>query len=414
LLVMVGMFLLSGCGGGEAGKHSGKDTGMNGTMRSDSGSRTKMKRTGDSAAAQGMPGMSGMDMQDRTPAAGHKVTGIDLEGLLRPTDGFVLSSVPVTMMQTGTLRPEWKVLGMVGYDTRLQNTIAARVSGRIERLYVHYRYQHVHRGDRIMDIYSPELETGEQEFLYLLKNDQGNTTLIGAARQRLLLLGVGERQLDEVARTGRPLPMLTVYSSYTGHIHDAGNTMPQGDRGMGAGTTTAELPVKEGMYVEKGQPIFQVFNMDRGWALLNLFPGQEGQVHRGDPVEVMPETAPDKAFTARVDLVEPLYRKGVRSLTIRVYFDNRMRDIPIGSAVKATIRPSGTVANWLPGDAVLSLGTQHAVFLRADGGFRAHVVTTGMTDGQRIQILSGLTARDSVAANAQFLVDSEDFIKVND
>jgi Cu(I)/Ag(I) efflux system membrane fusion protein len=287
------------------------------------------------------------------------------------------------------------------------------VSGRIERLYVRYRYQHVHKGDRILDIYSPELQTGEQEYLYLLKNDPGNGVLINAARQKLLLLGVGERQLDEIAKTGMPLPLLTVYSGYTGHIHDAG-TMPDGDKGMGATATTAELPVKEGMYIEKGQPIFQVFNMDRSWAVLNLFPGQEGLVRRGDPVEIVPETAPDKAFTGRVDLVEPLYRQGVRSTTVRVYFDNGMREIPIGSAVKATIRPASLAGNWLSRDAVLSLGTRQVVFLRTDGGFRAHAVTTGMTDGQRMQILSGLNAGDSVAVNAQFLVDSEDFIKVND
>jgi len=342
-----------------------------------------------------------------------KDTGIALDQLLRPTDGFVLSSVPVTTMRSDTIRPRLAVLGTISYDTRLTSTISARVSGRIERLYVRYRYQHVHKGDRILDIYSPELQTGEQEYLYLLKNDPENGMLINEARQRLLLLGVGERQLDEVARSGRPLPVLTVYSGYTGHIHDAG-TMPEGDKGMGATGTTSALPIKEGMYVEKGQPVFQVFNMDHSWAVLDLFPGQEGLVRRGDPVEIVPETAPDKAFTGRVDLIEPLFRQGSRSATVRVYFDNGMREIPIGSAVKATIRPASQKASWLSRDAVLSLGTRQVVFLRTDGGFRAHAVATGMTDGQRVQIISGLTAGDPVAANAQFLVDSEDFIKVNE
>lgn len=50
-----------------------------------------------------------------------------------------------------------EALGVITYDTRLINTISAKVSGRTEKWYVHYRYQHVHKGDRIMDIYSPEL-----------------------------------------------------------------------------------------------------------------------------------------------------------------------------------------------------------------------------------------------------------------
>jgi Cu(I)/Ag(I) efflux system membrane fusion protein len=314
------------------------------------------------------------------------------------------------------VRPELAVFGTIGYDTRLQNTIAARVAGRIEKLYVRYRYQHVRQGQRIMDLYSPELAAGEQEYLYLLKNDAGNAALVAAARQRLLLLGVSEGQLGEVVKTGKASPTLGVYSPYTGHIHDAGNTMPgpaaETGAAPGTGGMTEELPVKEGMYLEKGQTIFQVFNMDRGWVLLRLFPGQEALVRKGDPVEVVPETAPGKAFTGRVDLVEPLYRMGDRSVTARVYFDNSMRDLPIGSAVKATIRPGAVVGNWLPKAAVLSLGRDRVVFLRTDGGFRAHRVVTGQVDGDRIQVLSGVSVGDAAAANAQFLVDSEDFIKV--
>ena len=360
-----------------------------------------------------MKGMREMDTHGRPAFMEQKGKAIGLDVLLRPTDRFVVSSVPLTTMRPDTVQPQLVVLGTIGYDTRLTNTISARVSGRIERLYVRYRYQHIHKGEPLMDIYSPELETGEKEYLFLLKNDPENLVMIRAARQQLLLLGVGERQLDEVARTGRPLPVLTVYSSFSGHIHEAGNSMPEGDRGMGGRTTTAELSVKEGMYVEKAQAVFQIFDVDQSWVLLSLFPGQEGLVHRGDPVEIVPETVPNKAFKGRVDLVEPLYRQGVRSMTVRVYFDNSRRDIPVGSAVKATIRPASVVGNWLPRDAVLSLGTHRVVFLQQKGGFRAHGVTTGMTEGQRILILSGLGAKDSVAANAQFLVDSEDFIKIN-
>lgn len=334
-----------------------------------------------------------------------------LNDLLRPANEFVLSSTGVTTIQKDSIHPTLVVLGSIAYDTRLINTISARVSGRIEKLYVHYRYQYIHKGDPIMDIYSPELLTGEEQYLYLLRTDPGNTALIDAARQQLLLLGVGERQLAEVARAGRPLPVLTVYSNYSGHIHDAGNTMPEGDRAMGAGVVTPDLPVKEGMYITEGQTIFQVFEMRRAWALLDLYPGQESLVKKGDRVEVVPETAPDKAFTGTVDLLEPLYRQGRRTPTVRVYFDNGSREIPIGSAVKATIRSGTVTGSWLPKDAVLSLGSRSVVFLRVNGGFLAHAVVTGMTEGSRTQVLSGLRAGDTVAANAQFLVDSEDFIK---
>jgi Cu(I)/Ag(I) efflux system membrane fusion protein len=315
---------------------------------------------------------------------------------------MVLPSVPVTAMHRETVTPVLAVFGTVEYDTRRISTISARVSGRIEKLYVRYRYQHVQRGQRIMDLYSPELITGEQDLLFLLNNDPGNSALIDAARQRLLLLGVSAEQLAEVERTGRASATLAVYSNYTGHIHEAGNTM------------TEELSVKEGMYVEKGQTVFQVFNMDRSWAVLEVFPEDAGLVRKGDAVQVVPETAPDKTFTGRVNEVLPFYGKDEKALTVRVYFDNSGRDIPVGSQIKATIHPAPVTGDWLPASAVLSLGTEQIVFLHTAQGFLAHKVATGATYKDQVRVLSGLAPADSVAANAQFLTDSEDFIKVKE
>jgi len=274
----------------------------------------------------------------------------------------------------------------------------------------------VHKGDRIMDVYSPELLTGEQELLFLVKNDPDNAALIDAARQKLLLLGVSEGQLHDIIAKGRPSPTIAVYSSYSGHIHEAGNTMPVVNTGgdMERGGITDELPVKEGMYVEKGQTVFQVFNTDRSWVLLSLFPGQAAMVHTGDAVRVVPETAPDKDFRGKIDFMEPFYRNGEKTLTARVYFDNKNRQLPIGSQVSAIIFARAIDGGWLPKEAVLSLGVDRIVFLQRDGGFRAHKIVTGISVKDKVQVLSGLLPADSVAANAQYLMDSESFIKVNE
>ena len=86
--------------------------------------------------------------------------------------------------------------------------------------------------------------------------------------------------------------------------------------------------------------------------------------------------------------------------------------IPIGAQVHARIFSGREITTWLPKDAVLSLGTDKVVFLKNSGGFQAHRVVTGISYKDQIQIISGLKETDSVAANGQFLVDSESFIKV--
>jgi Cu(I)/Ag(I) efflux system membrane fusion protein len=61
---------------------------------------------------------------------------------------------------------------------------------------------------------------------------------------------------------------------------------------------------------------------------------------------------------------------------------------------------------------VLSLGLDRVVFEKVKGGFKAHKISIGIVHNEHIQVLSGLTTRDSVAANAQYLMDSESFIKI--
>ena len=343
------------------------------------------------------------------------IKGIQIEELLQPTNQFVQSAIPVIGIENEQKNIPVDVLGMVTYDSRRINSISAKVSGRIERLYVHYRYQHIEKGERIMDIYSPELATAQQELLFLIKNDPENTGLIQAGKQKLLLLGMSEEQLSRVVHSGRPSATVTIYSPYNGHLHEAGNSMPvnnSGETKTNVSTMAEELPIKEGMYVEKGQSIFQLFNTDNIWVLLNIFPESQEIVKIGDPVKIVPETSPTMSLNGKIDFIEPVFRPDSKTLTARVYLKNSMGMIPIGSQVKARIFTKKELTNWLPKDAVVSLGKDEIVFLKTSGGFQAHRVVTGIKYKDQIQIISGLNQTDSVAANGQYLADSESFIKV--
>lgn len=346
--------------------------------------------------------------------------------ILRPTNEWVRSDVPLTSLQFSREAIEVAALGRVDYDTRRVGSLSARISGRIEKLYVRYRYQPVRAGQRIMDLYSPEILTAEQNLLFLLKSDSTNAVLIQATRQKLLFLGMSQDQLDHIIQTRQPELTIAVYSPYAGHIHEAGSAenMPAAS-GASNGVSysggmrdlsliTEALSLKEGMYVQKGQTVFTVYDPGRAWVLLQFYPEDQALVHVGNPVRVIPETSPEKAFGARVEFIEPFYRKEDKTLTARVYFDNRNRQIPIGSQVNATISGNIQSGNWLPEAAIVSLGLDKVVFMRSSIGFRAHRITTGIIYNHKIQVLEGLTPRDTVAANAQYLMDSESFIKVKE
>ena len=179
-------------------------------------------------------------------------------------------------------------------------------------------------------------------------------------------------------------------------------------------STTEPLSVKEGMYVQKGQQLFSVYDPRKAWVLLSIYTDNVDAVKPGDPVHLVCETFPDKDFDGKIDFIEPFFRKDSKTLTARVYFNNTSVQIPIGSQVKATILTGKRSIATLPASAFLSLGVDKIVFVKLKDGFKAKKVVTGSTYDDKIELLSGVSANDTVAINAQFLMDSESFIKVND
>ncbi|MFL9483099.1 efflux RND transporter periplasmic adaptor subunit [Chitinophagaceae bacterium LWZ2-11] len=353
-----------------------------------------------------------MDLEKVTPQDENK-TDISLDDLLAPTNKVVISSVPVTSIQKQHQNIEIKALGKVTYDTREEKSISARVSGRIEKLYVRYRYQHVHAGQKIMEIYSPEIATAQQNLLLLIKRDTDNKLLIDAAKQKLLLLGMSTEQLQSIIDNKKPDPTISVYSNYTGHIHESGAPMAAANTGAmkDVSLLTEELPLKEGAYVEKGQTIFSIYNTDKAWVLLNIYADDQHLVKKGNKVVITAETAPDKKIVGEINFIEPFYSNTQKTLTARVYFTNSNLQIPVGSSVRAVIQADTENAYWLSRDAVVSLGLNKIVFVKTGAGFKARKIVTGITYNDRVQILSGITQEDEIASNAQFLMDSESFIK---
>ena len=348
------------------------------------------------------------------------ITGVELESLLKPTNQHIISTIPVTAIKKEQIVAEIDALGKVEYDTRMIGTISARINGRIEKLYVRYKYQSITKGQKIMDIYSPELLTAQQNLLFILKNDAGNGSLIQAAKQKLLLLGMSADQVQRIMQTGKPLFSVSVYSNLSGHLHNAG----YGSAGMNPQSSSSTMSVinpntellnlKEGMYVQKGQNLFSVFNPSKAWALLNIYTDGQDLIRVGQLVKITPETAPDRSFQGHIDFIEPFYREGSRTTSVRIYFDNSSLRLPVGSQVRGLIIAHPDMVYWLPKESVTSLGIDRIVFLKVVDGFKPRKVTTGITANKSIQIVDGLSESDSVAIKAQFLIDSESFIKVKE
>lgn len=341
----------------------------------------------------------------------------DLQSGLNATESVnesAISSVPVTTIKQRSEEIPVEAIGNIQNDTRQLASISAKVAGRIEKLYVRSRYQMIMPGDKIMEIYSPEVSTAQQNLLFILKNDSSNISLIESAKQKLLLAGMNDQQLQQLIKTRQPSLTISIYSNAMGHVHEAGEETMNATNQMQESnyTSTQPLSIREGMYLQAGQKVFSLTNPHKAWAVLNIFPENRHVVKIGNTVTITPETMPAKAFKGRIDFIELAYRQGNKTLTARVYFDNYELGIPIGSQVRATISKSSVDGNWLPDEAVRSLGLNDVVFVKTNSGFEARKVQTGTRERNLVQIINGLTATDTVAVNSAYFTDSDSFIKV--
>jgi len=114
-----------------------------------------------------------------------------------------------------------------------------------------------------------------------------------------------------------------------------------------------------------------------------------------------------------VDLVQPFFNEGQNFLKVRV-FSRQTDELRIGQLVRAKISLDSRESLWLPREAVLDLGTEKIVFVKDREILKPKKVITGIRADNLVEIKSGLASTDSVAASAQYLVDSESFIKTVD
>src|SRR5476651_857048 len=343
-----------------------------------------------------------------------KGAGISLNTVLQPVNSSVVSSVEAIVPEEKEMQTSISAYGYLDFDTRTFNNIASRFSGRIEKLYIKYAFQEIHKGERIFDIYSPDMVTAQQDLIYVNKNSPQETGLLNAARQKLLLQGMTNEQVDQVIRTGKAFYSLPVYSPYDGHVHDVAHSQMGGTADQKAASDFSNnlpLAIKEGMYVEKGQTLFNVVNPHRLWAIIKIDRSAIAALKLNQPVKISLPDMPEKTLVGKVNFIEPVLQSGDKTTSIRVYLDNMDHALKVNSLVKAEIKTGQTKGLWIPKSALIDLGRTQIVWLKMVSSYQAQQVNTGTVNGTQIQITKGLAATDSLASNAQYLTDSESFIK---
>ena len=199
------------------------------------------------------------------------------------------------------LEKEITTVGYVTYDESRRSRIVVRVSGYLEKLYVDKPWTTVKKGEALGEIYSPELYSTTRELL--LSSDRGSMSeLAKSSRERLRLLGIDEKEIDEIVKSGNASRRLVLRSPMTGHL--------------------TRKDVVQGSHVEAGQTLFEVADLSKVWIEADVFEADIDYLRNGQAIEATVEAFPGRVFAAKVSLVHPHMDAATRTNAVRFELDN--------------------------------------------------------------------------------------------
>jgi len=384
------------------------------------------------------PGTCPICKMDLVPVHQHQEENDSMESSIKLNEGSVNQHNKIVTVKETALPIESKFNGIVNYNRNSFKSISSRFSGRIEKLYIKYNLQPIAKGQKMMELYSPEIASAQQELLFV--KSSGDTGLFNAAKQKLRLLGLSEIQINQLISTKKVNYRISVYSPYSGFVIEkqaAASMNPPGSSTIKPATSSSmsdgmssensasisatpdvtiaqNQPVtllREGQYISAGERLFETVSLDDVWIEFFLRPADAKQVKLGTKLKVQSDESNNYSM-ARVKQIQPFFREGINYMLARAEVRNPHNTWKIGQLVDVRTAEYPRNGKWLPKTAVLSLGKKYVVFVKTGNGFKPAEVKVHDFSEQWINIGNSLPENAKVAGNAWFLIDSESLVNV--
>lgn len=335
------------------------------------------------------PGKSPFMDMDLVPMYGEKNTednGIHIDSRLTQNTGMRLAKV-----EMGHLARGLDVVGTLTFNDRLVTIIQARTGGLVERVYARAPNDVILAGTALADLRVPEWYGAQMEYLSLRRS--GDTQLAGAARTRLLQLGMSESLVTQTEESGSPQAVVTL-------------TAPQGG-------VLLELNLREGMTILPGQTLARINGLSSVWLDAEVPEAQASGLAVNQPVSATFTIWPGRIFTGRIRALLPTLEQDSHTLQVRTEWSNpegKMRPGMYAQVhLQKTLDPDRLL---IPSEAIIATGKRNVVIVADDGGhFRPAEVTLGQENNGQTEVLSGLQAGEQIVVSGQFLIDSEASLK---
>ncbi len=297
--------------------------------------------------------------------------------------------------------------GVLKTNETQEYIVTTRVNGWIQKLYVNYTGEKVSKGEKLMDIYSPELVSAEQELLTALSYQKSvdnsinsdvldsGSELVKNAVRKLQLLEIPDSEIKRIEDTKEIKTSVTLYAQYSG--------------------TVIHKNVLEGQKIMAGQPLMQISNLSNLWLTADIYEYELAKVQLGAPAKIRFNYFPGKVYNGKVSFIYPTIEPKSRTATVRIDVSNTKGNLMPEMFANVEIQGKALgVHPIIPESAVIRSGAQNIVIISlGEGRFKPQTVELGGYSDGYYQVVNGLTAGTNIVTSAQFLIDSESNLRAS-
>lgn len=333
---------------------------------------------------------AGAELKDMAPAA--QAPGSTPPGttpIKLALDRIQLIGVRTAVAEEKTASTALRVTAIVMPPEQGAAEVHVRAAGFVEAIQVDQTGISVRAGQPMLLLYSPELLQAQNELLATKQwtGDAGATS--SSARRKLELLGMAPGEIERVVARGEPLRAITITSPRGGFV--------------------TKKNVVLGSYVTPEMALYEVQDLSKVYVVADVFLTDIASVTKGAEGRFIPAGHPERATTAKVDLVYPLVNAEARTRRVRMQARNEGSSVYAPGeygTVELAVAPRKRVA--IPRDALVDTGSATYVFVvEAEGRFVPRVVAVGGGDVDHVFIEAGVAPGERVVSGATFLIDSE-------
>ncbi|MCX6583401.1 MAG: efflux RND transporter periplasmic adaptor subunit [Candidatus Aminicenantes bacterium] len=299
---------------------------------------------------------------------------------------------------------EIRTSARIAADETRQVRVTSRIEGWVEKLYVNVTGQLVKKGTPLLSIYSPELVAAQQELLTavtMVREFKGSDfenlarqgqNVLDAARQRLKLWEITDKQIEQIEKNGQVQKSLTLFAPASGFV--------------------SEKTVLPGQKIMAGESLMVITDLSHVWAMADIYEADLPYVKIGTSLDITLPNQPGNAFSGEIIFLEPGLDGMTRTLKARIDIVND--DFKLKPEMYADARLKIDLGEKLtvPESAVMRSGDRDYVFaVGKEGQLQPVEIKIGARSGDFFEMISGLYEGDKVVTSANFLIDSESSLK---